>query len=92
MTNIAHFFIKEIKQRNVEWYTIRNLQFSFDKEIKGYFDRKPLYSIPCFSKVYFTLLHFYKRPTLVPVFANQKKFEDSCFYKKSQKAKQVLSI
>ena len=28
--------------------------------------------VPCFSKVHFTPLHFYQRPTLVPVFDNQR--------------------
>ena len=38
-------------------------------------------AIPHFSKARFTPLHFYKRPTLVPVFANRKKSkEDFQFY------------
>ena len=44
-------------------------------------------------KVCFILLHFYKRPTLIPVFANWKKSEeDFHFYEKSQKVKIVFSI
>ena len=39
--------------------------------------------IPCFSRVRLTPLGFCGRPTLVPVFANQKKSkEDCCFYGK----------
>ena len=44
---------------------------------------------PCFLKVHFIPLPFYKRPTLVPVFTNWKKSkEDFCFYKKRWKWKQ----
>lgn len=36
--------------------------------------------IPCFLEVHFTPLHFCERPTVVPVFTNQKKLEkDFCF-------------
>ena len=46
-----------------------------------------------FSEVHFTPLCFYKRPTLVPVLANQKKFEEGFhFYRKRQKAKIVFSV
>ena len=45
--------------------------------------------IPCFSKVWFKPLHFYKRPTFVPVFANnnnnKKSKDDFNFYKKKKK-------
>ena len=41
--------------------------------------------IPFSSKVCFTPLHFYKRPTLVPVFFNWKKSkEDFCFFWKKK--------
>ena len=48
---------------------------------------------PCFLKIHYTPLHFYERPTLVPVFTNRKKFEeDFCFYEKRWKAKIALGI
>lgn len=41
----------------------------------------PSTNILCFSKVRFTPLHFYERPTLAPVFANGKQSEEYfCFY------------
>ena len=44
-----------------------------------------------FSRISFTALCFYKRPILVPVFANQKKFKkDFHFHEKRQKAKTVF--
>ena len=51
--------------------------------------------IPHFMKVCVMPLCFYQRPTLVPVFTNQKKKkskDDFCFYKKRQKAKIALSV
>ena len=46
--------------------------------------------IPCFSKVCFIPLCFYKRPTLVPVFTNWKKSEEIfTFMKKGEKWKLV---
>ena len=42
--------------------------------------------MPFFSKVLFRTLCFYKRPTLVPIFTDQKEFkEDFHFYKKKKK-------
>ena len=48
--------------------------------------------IPCFSKVWFKPLHFYKRPILVPVFANNNNNKKNPkrifnFYKKKKKKK-----
>ena len=49
--------------------------------------------MPYFSEVHFMTLCFYERPTLVPVFANWKKFnEDFCFLEKGWKAKIAFSI
>ena len=49
--------------------------------------------IPCFSKVCFIPLCFYKGPTLIPVFVNQKKSkEDFCFMGKRWKAKIVFAF
>ena len=49
--------------------------------------------IPHFLKVHFMSLPFYKRPTLIPVFANQKKsMEDFQFYEKRRQAKTVFSV
>lgn len=48
---------------------------------------------PHFSKVRFLPLHFYKRPTFVPAFANRKKSKENfCFYNKRQKTKIAVSI
>lgn len=50
---------------------------------------KETYSgIPCFLKVCFTWHHFYKRPTLLPVFVSWKKTKKNfCFYEKRWKEK-----
>ena len=44
-------------------------------------------SIPSFSKVYLTPLHFYERPTLVPVFANRKNSTEIFTSMKARKGK-----
>ena len=49
--------------------------------------RTPVYhtSIPHFSKIHFTPLCFYERPTLVPAFTNQKKSKEHFhFYEKAE--------
>ena len=46
--------------------------------------------IPHFWKVRFMPLCFYDRPTLVSVFANQKKSEEFCFYKRKVKSKNSI--
>ena len=44
--------------------------------------------MPFFSKVLFRTLCFYRRPTLVPVFTDQKEFkEDFHFYKRKKERK-----
>ena len=49
--------------------------------------------IPCFSKVCFPPLCVYRRPTLVPVFANQEESKGGFhFYKTSKQQKQHSAI
>lgn len=49
--------------------------------------------VPHFSKVRFMPLHFYKRPSFVPAFANRKKSKENfSFYHKRQKTKIAVSI
>lgn len=49
--------------------------------------------IPCFSKICFMRLHFYKRPTLGHVFAIWKKSkEDFCFSKKAKSKTSVQGL
>ena len=45
-----------------------------------------------FSKVHFTPLRFYERPTLVPVFSNYEKFAEDFHFHKRQKAKLAFSV
>lgn len=53
----------------------------------------PCTSIPYSSKICFLTVHFYERPTLIPVFSKQKKSEENFrFYKKMLKMKIVSSI
>lgn len=72
-------------------------------EVKGYISQSCLYpspepalgqtctGIPCFSKVHFPPIRFYKRPISVPVFTTQKKSkEDFCFYKEKAKSKNSI--
>lgn len=72
-------------------------------EVKGYIAQSWLHpspepalgqtctGIPCFSKVHFPPIRFYKRPTSVPVFTTQKKSkEDFCFYKEKAKSKNSI--
>jgi len=49
--------------------------------------------VSCCLQVRVTSLCSYERPTLVPVFANQKKYEGNFhFYKKKKKAKSEKSV
>lgn len=58
------------------------------KPIVGPFNEKVSAGIPCFLKV-----RFDERPTIGPIFANQKKCEgDFRFYKKRGKVKIVFSV
>lgn len=46
-----------------------------------------------FPKVHFTPIYLYERPTLILIFANQKKFkEDFCFHKERGRVKIAFSI
>lgn len=57
------------------------MQFTFTAEQGG--EEKKCTSMPHFSKVRMTPLHSYKRPTIAPVFAKQKKSgEDLHFYER----------
>lgn len=56
------------------------------KPIVGPFNEKVSAGIPRFLKVHGMLLRFDKRPTIEPIFANQKKCEgDFAFTKKEEK-------
>lgn len=48
--------------------------------------------IPGFLKVRIMLLHFYERPTLVPVFPNQKKSKEDFTFMNKGEAKIAFSI
>lgn len=73
-------------------------------EVKGYISQSCVHpstepalgqtctGIPCFSKVHFPPICFYKRPTSIPVFTIQKKSKEDFFTKKRQKAKTALFV
>ena len=72
----------------------RNQQKHLEKVVNEV-DKKPnvWHRLPSLSKSLFYTLHFYERPTLVPVSANREKSEENlCFYEKRQKAKVAFSI
>lgn len=63
------------------------------KPIVGPLNEKVSAGIPRFLEVHGMLLHFDERPTIEPIFANQKKCEeDFRFYKKRRKVKIVFSV
>ena len=69
---------------NVGWsQAISAISLSFFIQVQV----TPLFETCCMP------LHFYKRPTLVPVFINQNKSEeDFCFYEKRLKVKIALRV
>ena len=69
-----------------QWGKVSNISYSEDTFLAyiGIFH---------FPKVHFMPIYLYERPTLIPIFANQKKSkEDFCFHKERRKVKIAFSI